>query len=90
MYRVEFTQTADKQFAKLDKYTQGMLRTFINKNLEGTDNPRQIGKPLKGNLRGLWRYEAGKYRLLCNIEDGVLQILVVKVGHRRNVYEKSP
>ncbi|MCL1995499.1 MAG: hypothetical protein FWG63_04750 [Defluviitaleaceae bacterium] len=54
---MEFTQTAAKQYAKLDKFTQEMLRTFINKNLEGTDNPRIIGKPLKGNLRGLWRYE---------------------------------
>lgn len=86
MYHVEFTQTAEKQFVKLDKFTQGMLRSFINKNLDGTDNPRRIGKPLKGNLRGLWRYEAGKYRLICNIEDDKLLILLVKVGHRRKIY----
>jgi len=83
MYRIAFSDTADKQFQKLDSFTQAMISKYINKNIKGTDNPRRYGKPLKGTMRGLWRYETGKYRLICEIQDGVLCILVVKIGHRR-------
>lgn len=70
----------------MDALIRQMLEDYIDKNLNGTDNPRQFGKALKGTLHKLWRYEVGKYRLICNIEDEVLRILVVKVGHRREVY----
>jgi len=86
MYCVEFTDEARKQFLKLDKFTQKQLQRYINRNLNGTDNPRQYGKALKGEYKGLWRYDVGKYRFICNIEDGILRILVVKIGHRRDVY----
>jgi len=86
VFHVEFSETATKQFLKLDKFTQTQLQKFINKNLEGINDPRKLGKALKGNYKGLWRYDTGKYRLICNIEDNILRILVVKVGHRREVY----
>ena len=86
MYKPEFTATAEKQFYKLDNFTQQMIARFINRYLDGTDNPRRVGKALKGGLRGLWRYEVGKYRLICEIKDDKLCILVVKMGHRREVY----
>jgi mRNA interferase RelE/StbE len=86
MYRIEFSDAAEKQFLKLDEFTRKQIQKYINKNLRGTDNPRKHGKALKGTLRGLWRYETGKYRLVCEIKDGKLCILVVKVGHRREVY----
>jgi len=86
MFHVEFTETANKQFSKLDKFTQRQLAKFINENLKDTENPRRLGKALKGEYKGLWRYDTGKYRLICNIEDKILRILVVKVGHRREVY----
>jgi len=86
MYDVEFSEQAKKQFKKLDRYTQQMLDKYIENHLEGTDNPRRYGKALKGTLQGLWRYEAGKYRLVCQIQDGRLKILVVKVGHRKEIY----
>ena len=86
MYHIEFTEIAEKQFSKLDKFTQGMLQKYINRNLNGTDNPRRFGKALQGKYKGLWRYDTGKYRLVCNIEDNILRILVIKVGHRREVY----
>jgi len=87
MYHVDFTAVAEKQFLKLDKFTQKQLQRYINKNLNGTTNPRQFGKALHGKFKGLWRYSVGKYRLVCNIEDSVLKILLVKVGHRRNIYK---
>jgi len=86
MYHIEFSGQAKKQFKKLDKHTQQMIGKYIDKNLESVDNPRKYGKALAGTLRGLWRYEVGKYRLICEIKDGVLQILVLKIGHRREVY----
>jgi len=86
MFHVEFTDEAEKQFLKLDNFTQKQLQRYINRNLNGADNPRQYGKALHGNYKGLWRYDAGKYRFICNIEDNILRILVVKVGHRREVY----
>ena len=85
-YRVEFSETALKQFKKLDSFTQQMLVRFIDKHLDGTDNPRRKGKALKGTLKGFWRYETGKYRIICDIEDGICRILVIKIGHRRDVY----
>ena len=52
------------------------------------DDPRSRGKALTGNLAGLWRYRVGDYRVVCDIEDGVLVILVVDVAHRREVYRR--
>jgi len=86
MYHSDFTETATKQLRKMDKFTQGMIIKFVEQNLDGTDNPRRTGKALHGKYKGLWRYDTGKYRLICNIEDNILRILVVKVGHRREVY----
>jgi len=63
MYQVEFFGTADKQFAKLDVFTQKMIAKYINKNLDGTGNPRRFGRALKRSLRGLWRYHARSGKL---------------------------
>lgn len=85
-YRVETTPRFDKEFKKLDKYTQRMLAAWINKNLEGCEDPRQHGKGLTANRSGQWRYRIGDYRLLCVIEDDRLVILALTVGHRSEVY----
>jgi mRNA interferase RelE/StbE len=86
MFNVEFTSEAEKQFLKPDAFTQKQLQRYIDRNLNFTDNPRQYGKALQGKYKGLWRYDTGKHRLICNIEDNILQILVIKIGHRREVY----
>ena len=85
-YTVRFTEKAKKIFEKLDKYTQLMLITWIEKNLEGTSDPRLHGKALTGTRKGQWRYRVGDYRIIAIIEDGKLVITVITVGHRRNVY----
>ena len=79
-YTVNTTPEFDKEFKKLDKFTQ--------KNLEGCENPRIQGKGLTSNRSGQWRYRIGDYRLICIIEDKELIILALTVGHRREVYEK--
>ena len=73
---------------KLDKYTQKILLTWMNNNLEGTDNPRQHGKPLTANRVGQWRYRVGDYRIIAQIEDDRLIILVIAIGHRREIYDR--
>ena len=86
-YEVELSESFKKEFRKLDKYTQKMIRAWINKNLVGTENPRLHGKGLTANRSGQWRYRIGDYRLICNINDNKLIILALSVGHRRDVYD---
>lgn len=86
-YSIETTARFNKEFKKLDKYTQRMIKGWIEKNLVGEENPRHHGKGLTANRSGQWRYRIGDYRLLCHIDDGKLIILALSVGHRREIYE---
>ena len=88
-YEVELSERFKKEFRKFDKYTQKMIRAWINKNLVDTENPRLHGKGLTANRSGQWRYRIGDYRLICNINDNKLIILALSVGHRRDVNKKS-
>jgi len=87
VWRIELTETASKQLAKLDKVDARRITKFLRERLAATDNPRNTGKALSGPLGGLWRYRVGDYRLICEIQDGVLCVLVVKIGNRREVYK---
>ena len=82
-YNVELSDRFKREFKKLDKYPQKIIRSWIDKNLVGTENPRQYGKGLTANRSGQWRYRIGDYRLICQIEDSELIILALSVGHRR-------
>ena len=85
-YGVETTRRFDREFKKLDRYTQQMIKSWIKKNLEGCDNPRLHGKAFIGDKKGLWRYRIGDYRLICSIQDERLIILALSVGHRKEIY----
>ena len=85
-WQIELSETASKQLAKLDKTEAKRITTFLRQKLAEIDNPRQVGKALTGPLGGLWRYQVGDYRLICEIQDGVLRILVLKIGNRKQVY----
>ena len=80
IYHVEFSSGAKKQLKKLDKFTATMILGWIRKNLEGTENPRIHGKSLTANRSGQWRYRVGDYRLLCEIQDDKLIILVITLS----------
>ena len=86
-YHVEFTESARKDLKKLDKYTQKIILLWLNKNLEGCSNPILHGKALSADRVGQWRYRIGDYRVIAKIEDNKLIILVVSIGHRREVYK---
>lgn len=86
-WRIDFTKAADKALRKLDRPTAGRVLDELEEIVK-LDDPRSRGKALTGNLAGLWRYRVGDYRVVCDIEDGVLVILVVDVAHRREVYRR--
>lgn len=86
-YNVELSERFKKEFLKLDKYTQKIIRSWINKNLVECQNPRQYGKGLTANRKGQWRYRIGDYRLICEIEDENMIILALTIGHRRSIYK---
>ena len=85
-YSIELSERFKREFRKLDKYTQKMIRAWINKNLLDCTDPRQHGKGLTVNKSGQWRYRIGDYRLICEINDNGLIILALTVGHRQEVY----
>lgn len=86
-YSIETTPRFDKEFKKLDKYTQRMIKGWIESNLTDCIDPRQHGKGLTSNRSGQWRYRIGDYRLICLIEDNRFVITALNIGHRRNIYE---
>lgn len=85
-YSVETTERFDKEFKKLDKYTQRMIKAWIDKHLMDCHDPRAFGKGLTANRSGQWRYRIGDYRLICQIQDDQLVILALSVGHRSIIY----
>lgn len=86
-YKVEYSKQAYKQLKKMDNYTKQMILNWISKNLVDCHDPFQHGKELKGNLKGQWRYRVGDYRILTEVIDDKLIILVLTIGHRRDVYK---
>ena len=86
-YRVVFTEKSKKQLSKLDKSVSALIIGWIEKNIEGCENPRIHGKSLLGNKSGQWRYRIGDYRAICQIRDEEVIILVLEVGHRKHIYE---
>ncbi len=85
-YTVEFTDRALKDLKKLDRHTAALILGWVRKNLQNCEDPRQHGKGLSANKSGQWRYRVGDYRLLATIEDNKIKILILCVGHRREIY----
>lgn len=86
-WQIEFEDAALKELAKLDKPVAKRIVTFLRERVAVLDDPRSIGEALKGSRLGeFWKYRVGDYRIITNIEDGVMRILVLKVGNRREVY----
>ena len=86
-YTVEYTKQAIKSLKKLDRQTAALIIGWIEKNLIGCEDPRAHGKGLTSNRSGQWRYRVGDYRILADIQDERIVILVLEVGHRREIYD---
>lgn len=81
-----FDDRALKELRKLGKPAQRDIIAYLDERIAGDGDPRRFGKGLKADLAGLWRYRVGDYRILCQIRDAELVVLVVAAGHRRDVY----
>ncbi len=86
-YKVIFTERAKKQLKKLDKHIAALIIGWLEKNIQNCENPRLHGKGLVENKSGQWRYRIGDYRVICEIQDKEIIVLVLEVGHRRDIYD---
>ncbi len=86
-WTIRFSKKADKALGKIDKQVAKKIISELE-TISQLDDPRVKGKALTGNLRGLWRYRVGDYRIICNIEDSILVVLVIDIAHRSKIYRQ--
>ncbi|WP_017599564.1 type II toxin-antitoxin system RelE family toxin [Nocardiopsis lucentensis] len=86
-WKVELHDDAKRELRKLDGQVARRILRFLNDRISGTEDPRALGDALQGNRLGdLWRYRVGDYRIIADIQDGIVTVLVLHVGHRSQVY----
>ncbi len=86
-WKIEYSETSIKQLKKLDRKTALRIADFIDKRIAKLENPRLSGKALSGKELGdYWRYRVGDYRIICEIIDSEIKILILKLGHRKDIY----
>ena len=86
-WKVELSAEAARELGKLDAQPARRILKFLHERVAALDNPRSIGKALRGSRLGeFWKYRVGPYRLICKIEDDRLIVLVLRVGHRKEIY----
>lgn len=88
-YSWRFDSRAAKQFGKLDKPVQRRIYNWLELNISGIENPRMFGKALEGELKTLWRYRVGKYRIIADIVDDEFVVVVLKTSKRDDVYRNK-
>ena len=86
-WSIEFGEEADRDFAALDREIQRRVYKYMHERIASAENPRDFGKPLRHELTGLWRYRVGDYRILCQLEDHRVTVLVVEIIHRSKAYD---
>ena len=85
-WTIEYARSVRKSVEKLDSQTRARIRDFIENRIAVLDDPRTLGKPLKGPLGGLWRFRVGDYRIICDVQEHRLAVLVLAIADRRAVY----
>lgn len=89
VWRVELTDSAATQLRKLDGQTAKRILVFLRDRLSALDDPRSIGEALRGKELGdFWKYRVGDWRIIADLEDGVMMITVIRIGNRRDVYRR--
>lgn len=86
-WRVEFDERARRELRKLDVTIQRVILKYLRERIATAQDPRRFGKALGGDRIGLWRYRVDAYRVLCRIEDETITVLVLRLAHRKEVYE---
>jgi mRNA interferase RelE/StbE len=87
-WKIEFEAAAKRDLDKLDQTVAKRILKFLSGRVAQLDDPRQIGEPLQGPLRKLWKYRVGDYRLLCSLEDDRFVVMVARLGHRSKIYSR--
>ena len=88
-WKIEFERAAARELGDIDKTAANRILTFLRERVARLDDPRSIGEALRGSrLGGLWKYRVGDWRVIADIEDDKVLILVVRVGHRREIYRR--
>lgn len=88
-WTIEYTKTAKQTLSKLDRVTARRIVDYLDNRIALQKDPRVLGKPLTGILSGYWRYRIGDYRIICEIKNEQITVLVLRIGHRRQVYDES-
>ena len=88
-WTINYADSAKQQLRKLDKQTAKTILDYLEQRIAILENPRNSGKALTGPLGGLWRYRIMDYRIICEIQDRALCILVVTIGNRKSVYKSK-
>ena len=86
-WRVEFEADADRELQRLGAAAEKRIARFVRARLATPADPRRFGQPLRGDLHGYWRYRVGDYRIVARIEEQRFLVLIVRVGHRKDVYD---
>ena len=86
-WKIELSSMARKQLHALDRPVQKKIVDYLAERIEGCKSPRHFGEALSANRAGLWRYRVGDYRIICEIQDDKVIVLVLTIGHRREVYK---
>jgi len=85
-WAIDYTATAKRQLQKLDQQTARRILDFMDKRVSLLEEPRSHGKALRGPLGDFWRYRVGDCRVICDIQDAAVRVLVLQVGNRKDVY----
>lgn len=85
-WEIEYTATAQKGLLSLDRGAAKRIKKYLDERIATAENPRRFGKGLSSNLAGLWRYRIGDYRIIVDIQDDKIVVLVLAVGHRNSIY----
>lgn len=88
-WKIRYLKSIQKSIKKISRDEQKKIRDYLEDRIAHLDNPRQIGKALKGTHSEFWRYRVGQYRIICEIDDKEIVILVIRVGHRKDIYRQK-
>ena len=85
-WTIELHERAARALRKLDRQTSERIVRFLAERIASSNDPRALGEALAGPLRGYWRYRVGDYRIVCDIQDSKITVLVLDIGNRREIY----
>jgi mRNA interferase RelE/StbE len=88
VWRIEYNEVAERSILDLDKPVRQRVLAFMRDRVASSSDPKGLAEHLHGELRGLWRFRVGDYRVICDIHKAIEVVEVLEVGHRSRVYKK--